>query len=137
MHNLRLKFLESCWNAEIIPRFLAFRIPNNGFFDNKSVHDFQKNLLKKELAKVCCDINTSQIKVDGICTRLRGMAPSKCLPSIIVYIRLYLKSLCEKKNENSMVNYSVYQKNNSAPLFNVNNTVICCNLTLKPPKYVC
>lgn len=40
MHNLRLKYLESCRSAEIIPRFLTFRILNNGCFDNKSVHDF-------------------------------------------------------------------------------------------------
>ena len=48
-HSLRITFLEECCKAEIIPRFLKFRIPNNGCFDDKSVHDFQKWLLKKEL----------------------------------------------------------------------------------------
>ena len=32
-NRLRLKYLESCKHADIIPRFLNFRIPNNGCFD--------------------------------------------------------------------------------------------------------
>ena len=48
-NKLRIAFLEDCKRADIIPRFLKFRIPNNGCFDQKSVHDFQRNLLRKEI----------------------------------------------------------------------------------------
>ena len=48
-NTLRVKFLSSCFKADIIPRFLRFRIPNNGTFDQKSVFEFQKGLLRKEL----------------------------------------------------------------------------------------
>ena len=71
MDNLLLKFLESCRSAEIIPRFLAFRIANNGCFDNKSVHDFQKNYdndeffrLSKEQQRPLFDINNTVICYD-------------------------------------------------------------------------
>ena len=44
---LRIRFLETCWYADIIPKFLNFRIPNNGCFDETAVHTIQRNLLKK------------------------------------------------------------------------------------------
>ena len=48
-NSLRIKFLENCKRADLIPNFLKFRIPNNGCFDEKSIHDFQRQLLNKEL----------------------------------------------------------------------------------------
>ena len=44
-------FLESCLQADIIPKFLKFRIPNNGCFEPTVVHNFQRRLLKQELSK--------------------------------------------------------------------------------------
>ena len=40
---LRIDFLKNCKKAELIPKFLKFRIPNNGCFDDKAIHEFQKN----------------------------------------------------------------------------------------------
>ena len=40
-NTLRLKYINECLKADIVPRFLKFRVPNNGCFDDKSVHDFQ------------------------------------------------------------------------------------------------
>ena len=48
-NSIRVKFLSSCYKADIIPRFLRFRVPNNGMLDRKSVFEFQKGLLRKEL----------------------------------------------------------------------------------------
>ena len=56
-NNLRIKFLERCKRAEIIPKFLKFRVPNNGCFDEESIHTFQKTLLNKELQKAKNDAN--------------------------------------------------------------------------------
>ena len=50
-NRLRIEFIGHCKRADIIPRFLKFRIPNNGCFDEDSIHDFQKKLLHKELIK--------------------------------------------------------------------------------------
>ena len=62
---LRIKFLEECRNFDIIPKFLNFRIPNNGCFDQKSIHMFQRNLLHKEIIKAknqfsICEIRLSE-----------------------------------------------------------------------------
>ena len=48
---LRIDFLKNCKKAELIPKFLKFRIPNNGCFDDKAIHEFQKNLLNKEIIR--------------------------------------------------------------------------------------
>ena len=46
-NNLRLKFIDSCIKSDVIPRFLRFRVPRNGCFDDDSIHTFQKGLLRK------------------------------------------------------------------------------------------
>ena len=53
--DLRVQYIKNCMEADVIPRFLHFRIPNNGCFDNQSVHEFQKRLLKKELIQARSD----------------------------------------------------------------------------------
>ena len=50
-NRLRTKFLENCKRSDLIPKFLKFRVPNNGCFDDKAVHEFQKRLLNKEIMK--------------------------------------------------------------------------------------
>ena len=47
----RIEFIEKCLQADIIPRFLKFRVPENGCFEPTVVHNFQCNLLKVELSK--------------------------------------------------------------------------------------
>ena len=59
-HSLRINFLENCLRSDIIPKFLRFRVPNNGCFDDKSVHDFQKRLLRKEIFAAKHDLDTSR-----------------------------------------------------------------------------
>ena len=50
-HCLRINFLENCLKANIVPRFLKFRIPANGCFDDKAVLDFQLRLLRRNYLK--------------------------------------------------------------------------------------
>ena len=99
-HSLRITFLEECCKAEIIPRFLKFRIPNNGCFDDKSVHDFQKRLLKKELANGRMDLKQSEEKVIQQLQILKEHIPYKLVPSVILYIRIHRKSTRESQKIN-------------------------------------
>ena len=46
----RILFLTSCLKNELIPKFLNFRVPSNGCFDPTTVHNFQRRLLRKEIA---------------------------------------------------------------------------------------
>ena len=49
INRLRTKFLLNCKKSDIVPKFLRFRIPQNGCFNEKSVHDFQMKLLHQEI----------------------------------------------------------------------------------------
>ena len=60
---LRLKFLENCLKSDIIPKFLKFRVPNNGCFDDESVHDFQRRLLRKEIVSAKNDHGQNLMKL--------------------------------------------------------------------------
>ena len=87
--SLRIRFLEKCSKADIIPKFLKFRIPNNGCFDDKSVHDFQKRLLRKEIISAKHDYHSSA----WLALEVRFARPlyvvwwwSFCWPPLDIYI---------------------------------------------------
>ena len=59
----RINFLQKCKSSEIIPKFLRFRIPKNGCFDEKSVLNFQRKLLSKEITKAKDELHSANIKL--------------------------------------------------------------------------
>ena len=85
---LRVKFLDNCKRADVIPRFLKFRIPSNGCFDEKSIHTFQKTLLNKELQKAKTTTQTLTTTLNERRQQLRSVVPEKALPSVILYTRI-------------------------------------------------
>ena len=124
---------EECCKAEIIPRFLKFRIPNNGCFDDKSVHDFQKRLLKKELANGRMDLKQSRKSYNND-KFLKNTYPTNCY-HLSYYTYEFIENLLRKvKKINGKLNR--LSKEQKRPLFNVKNTVMCYNLDRQPPKYV-
>ena len=88
-NRLRVQFITSCLKADIIPRFLKFRIPNNGAFDEKSIFEFQKGLLRKELFRAKQDLQNLNEKRRAV----QQHAPVNLLPSIAVYTRLHCKEV--------------------------------------------
>ena len=132
----RIIFLERCNRAEIIPRFLKFRIPNNGCFDKKLIHEFQKRLLNKELLRAKLDITSSRKKLATHRQQLSTLAPYKILPSIVLHIRIDRKNIRvtqSKKLANKLNRLSDEQKR---PLLNIKNTVLLHNVDKEPPNYV-
>ena len=85
-NSLPVKFLENCKRADLIPKFLKFRIPNNGCFDNKNMHDFQCQLLKKELIKAKNYQRGIEENLKGKRRILREVTPCNHLPSVKYYI---------------------------------------------------
>ena len=135
-NNLRIKFIENCKRAGVIPRFLKFRIPNNGCFDEKSVHTFQQRLLNKELTRAKDNLRIIKLQLTEKRDALRKAAPIKCIPSIVIHTRLMRhKTRCEQKrtHDRKLSNLSEEQER---PLFNVKNTVVMCELEKEPPRYV-
>ena len=100
-NRLRLKFLESCKHADIIPRFLNFRIPNNGSFDKKSIHDFQCSLLRKEMISAKENHEKITNRLAEKRSELQKKCPIKCLPSIVFQVRLKRSEIIEKNTEHS------------------------------------
>ena len=47
----RLKFLRKCLKNDLIPDFLKFKVPENGFFSDQAVHNFQLKLLRTETSR--------------------------------------------------------------------------------------
>ena len=85
---LRVKFINSCLKADVIPRFLKFRVPNNGAFDQNSVFEFQKSVLRKELYRAKKVFQTLTEKVTSKRQFLQLQVPQYLLASIAVYTRL-------------------------------------------------
>ena len=51
----RIQFLENCRSADVSPKFLNFRNPNNGCFKSTAVHNFRRSLkvrIKVRIVKV-------------------------------------------------------------------------------------
>ena len=135
-NSLRIKFLENCKRAEIIQRFLKFRIPNNGCFDDKNVQDFQNRLLNKELQQAKSDLQTMNNNLHQMRKQLLSVVPLKCLPSIALYsrhTRLPARREQEIIHNKKLVALSEEQER---PLFNVKNTVVLCGVDIPPPRYV-
>jgi len=94
-NSLRLQFLDNCCKADIIPRFLKFRIPNNGCFDDKSVNEFQLHLLRKELIKAKHETQESKHRLTAARDYLKQSIPLKLLPSVILHTRIEMRKYNE------------------------------------------
>ena len=84
---------------DIIPRFLKFRIPNNGCFDDQSVHDFQRRLLRKELFSAKRDFEDCIVKLDEKRSLLRSLLQFDLIPSVVLYIRIARKDHRRKQEQ--------------------------------------
>lgn len=132
----RINFLENCRQADLIPRFLKFRVPNNGCFDEKSVQEFQGKLLRKELYTAKDDLKRCHEKLKQIRATVCAKVPRKLLPSIAVYTRISrVEFRCELVRKHSR-KLAMLSQEQERPLFNVKNTVVLCGLDKNPPSYI-
>ena len=106
-HSLRVGFIENCIRASIIPRFLKFRIPNNGCFDDRSIHEFQLRLLRKELHNAKKDLKETFDKVSGNREKWKQILPFKCIPSVILHSRIDIRT--ERKKQMLKLNDKLYR----------------------------
>ena len=80
-----IQFIENFLSADVIPKFLKFRIPNNGCFQPTTIHNFQRKLLKQELFKVKKTLAEHKLKVKERRDILKGFLPQKLLPSVLFF----------------------------------------------------
>ena len=77
VNNHRIEFLKNCKRADLTPRFLKFRIPSNGCFDENSVRNFQRQLLKKELTRAKENLKLALDRLNEKRFLLKNAAPYK------------------------------------------------------------
>ena len=136
INGLRIKFLNNCSRAGVIPKFLKFRIPNNGCFDEKSVHDFQLQLLKKEVQKAKNDLQSVTKTLDTKRYELISVLPEKCVPSVALHTRNSRVQIRKEQLKIHNEKLTTLSEEQQRPLFNVHNTVVTCGLEKPPPSYV-
>ncbi len=132
----RVSFLERCRDSDIIPKFLNFRIPTNGCFDDQSVHNFQRRLLLKEIDKAKKQLSEHYVKLDEKRQILRENIPKKCIPSVILHSRIERKKNRQSTQQTHKKKLQNLSEKQNRPLFNVENTVIVCEFTGHIPNYV-
>ena len=133
---LRVEFLNNCKRSDIIPRFLKFRIPTNGCFDDSSVHEFQRKLLHKEIIRAKEDKVKLLSQLDERRSVLKQALPYKLLPSVILHTRLSQSKTCEEVKNTHNQKLHVLSEEQEKPLFSVSNTVRLFELNKVPPAYV-
>ena len=136
VNSLRIKFLENCKQANIIPHFLKFRVPTNGCFDDNSVKLFQRNLLKKEIIRAKGDHKNKVLKLEECRNDIKSKAPTNTLPSIILYSRINKNKVHREQTRTHNKKLEALAAEQEHPLFSVDNTVVTYELENTPPDYV-
>ena len=132
----RIKFIEQCYQADIIPRFLKFRVPENGCFEPTIVHNFQRNLLKAELNKAKKLKDSHMNVVSTKRTALRDAVKVELIPSIVLFTRQSVKEVRAEVQRTHSKKLEQLSKEQQRPLFDVHDTVKICDLDIQPPRYV-
>ena len=83
---LRIRFLNQCLQNDVIPRFLKFRIPDNGCFESTIVHNFQRRLLRREQAQARKVLTQHENELGDLRKALFGL-PGNWLVSVGWYAR--------------------------------------------------
>ena len=132
----RIQYLEKCYQADIIPKFLMFRVPENGCFVPTVVHNFQRNLLKAEMveARKLKEIHKNIIETKRAV--VRESIPSKLIPSIAFHSRQDVKVVKNKVKETHKKKLEWLSNRQQRPLFDVQDTVKIADKDIHPPQYV-
>ena len=128
----RVWFLSECVEKKVIPKFLKFRIPNNGCFDHEMVRTFQGRLLKQELKKTRMKKVDYETKLQQSRGKIQSSMKESLWPSIWFHVRWHcrhemsksktqllrkLHSLCSEQDrpELNTIGYLTVLDNISAP----------------------
>ena len=132
----RIQFIENCRSTDVIPKFLKFRIPNNGCSEPTAVHNFQRKLLKQELFKAKKALAEHELKVKERKDILKGFLPRKLLPSVLLFTSVTVFSTRKNVEAAHTKKLENLSKGQGRQLFNLHDTVKLFELNVLPPKYV-
>ena len=135
-NSLRIEFLTKWKFAEIIPRFLKFRIPTNGCFDDNSVQEFQQKLLRKEIACAKTDVQSNSEQLTAKRVVIQTAVNDALLPSVAVHSRYFIRKVRANLKSTHNKKLAALSEEQERPLFSVKNTVIQCELDNPLPQYI-
>ena len=131
----RIRFLESCVSLRLIPRFLKFRVPANGCFNESTVLSFQRKLLQQELKKAKDDQKRVEVELKRRRDAVKFDVPKKLHPSLW----FHLKEVCKKRVQEAKARHQRKIENVSAmqdkPLLNTTGYLTILD-DIKVPDYV-
>ena len=132
---LREKFLKKCVQNDIIPRFLKFRVPENGCFVDSIVHAFQKKLLKTEINTCVRHLRKHEEDLRQLRYDLIQACPRHLLPSICLYVKMEVADTRKQMTERHDKKLSELSKAQEKPLRRSGNNVITIG-DIKLPTFV-
>ena len=92
------------------------------FFNGKSVHEFQWQLLSKEVVRAKNDLKNQNTSLDEKRDKLKRIAPTKRLPSIVLHTRKERSENRQTQRRTHNKKLSDLSEKQERPLFNVENT---------------
>ena len=113
----RIEFIKKCKGADIIPRFLKFRVPTNGAFEPTVVHNFQRKLLNQELRKANELLSKYDSTLEEWRKEIRNKVPVIYIPSVIFNARFMVHKTRKEiiaRHQKKLENWSAEQQR---PLF--------------------
>ena len=109
---------------------------NNGCFDTNSVSEFQKKLLRKEIARARQDSLSIEKLLNDRRKTLQSAVSDDQLISIAFHSRIQARAHYTTIKSTHDKKLLALAEEQERPLFSVDNTVICHNLDSVPPEYV-
>ena len=132
----RVVFLGNCKKADIIPKFLKFRIPNKDCFNEESVHQFQKKLLHKEIIKAKGNLKYLEENICEFKKEVIKNVPENLLESVWSHTERIRSETRVRVAENHTKKLKILSELQEKPLLNVQNTVKILENDISIPKYV-
>ena len=84
-----------CLNNDLIPKILKFRIPSNGCFEETTVHNFQRRLLRKEIRNAKQQTVPLEQRLDEVRSTLNTM--SDHLKRAVIHYSRLKRRFCTKQ----------------------------------------
>ena len=109
-------FLKNCLSNDLIPKFLSFLLSENGVYDDKTVHNFRRKLLRSELSKAHEAKLHSTTKTDEIRRLFADACGVLFLHSVVFYTRQFMRDVTRKTKHTHEMKIQILSERQSKPL---------------------
>ena len=133
-NRLRVSFLRTCLRNDLIPKFLMFRLPKNGIFEQTAVHNFQKRELRRHISTAVQQTKDLDVQLTDARNALKtgGGIP---VPSIMLHSRIEINKFYRITMNTHAKKLASLAAKQDKPLRGVGNTVRVVG-DITPPQYV-